>query len=120
MKRRIWVELVNAYADSLLSDNLRPADLQSHAEQSDDLAELFQLTDQIAALLIPVDPEPEFLQRLGSSLAAAAGPAEITIAQPSHKWVWLGALASGTLVSGIGVLALLWMRRSRRSAVAAG
>jgi hypothetical protein len=120
MKRRVWVEMVNAYADSLLSENLRVADFQSHAAQSDDLAELFRLTDEIAALLIPVDPEPEFVQKLGGSLAAAAGQAEITVAQPSHKWVWLGALASGTLVSGIGVLALLWMRRSRRSAVAAG
>ncbi len=120
MKKRVWVELVNAYADSLLSDNLRPVDLQHQVEQSDDLAELFRLTDLIAALLIPVDPEPEFVQKLGGSLAAAAGPAEITIAQPSHRWVWLGALVSGTLVSGLGVLALLWMRRSRRSAVAAG
>ncbi len=120
MKRRVWIELVNAYADSLLSDNLRVTDLQSHAARSDDLAQLFRLTDQIAALLVPVDPEPEFVRRLASRLVAAASPAEITVARPSHTRVWVGALLSGTLVSGIGVLALWWMRRSRRSAVPAG
>jgi hypothetical protein len=120
MRRHVWIELVNAYADSLLSDNLRVADYQSHTARSDDLAELFRLTDQIAALLIPVDPEPEFVRQLGGRLAAAASPAEITVARPSHTRIWVGALVSGTLVSGIGVLALWWMKRGRRSAVAAG
>jgi hypothetical protein len=120
MKRRVWVELVNAYADSLLSDNLKVTDFQSHTARSDDLAELLRLTDQIAALFIPVDPEPEFVRQLGKGLAAAAEPAEITVAVPSHKRIWLGALIYGTLVSGIGVLALWWMRRGRRSTAAAG
>lgn len=120
MTRRIWVELVNAYADSLLSDNLRVTDFREQAAESDDLAELFRLTDQIAALLIPVDPEPEFVRQLGNSLAAAAAPAEITVAEPSRKRLWLGALISGTVVSGIGVLALWWMRRGRRSTAVAG
>jgi len=115
----MWVELVNAYADSLLEDNLRVTDFKSQAERSGDLAELFQLTDQIAALLTPVEPEPEFVQQLGQELVATAAPAEITVAQPSHRWFWLGALVSGGLVSAVGALAVWWLRRGRHRTVTA-
>jgi hypothetical protein len=120
MKKRVLVELLNAYANDLVVGNPDVTDYLSYAAQSDDVAGLLRLTDQIAALLVPVNPSPEFVRQLGATLAAAAAPAEIMIARPRNRKVWLGALLSGSLVSVAGVLALWWMRRSRRSAVAAG
>ena len=120
MKKRTLVDLVNSYADHLVAGNLTSADYLLEASQSDEVATLLKLTDEIAAVLIPVCPEPQYVQRLGTTLAAAAAPAEIIIGRSSKNRFWLGALLSGSLVSALGVLALVWMRRSRRGTVAAG
>ena len=116
MKQRSLIDLVNAYTDGLLAGNLTEGDYLSYSAQPDDVTELLKLTDDIAGLLVPINPSPKFVQQLG----AAAAPAEIIIAQPSSKKIWLGALLSGSLVSAIGVLALWWMRRNRRGAAVAG
>ncbi len=120
MKKRGFIDLVNAYADGLVAGNLTAGDYLSYTAQPDDVTELLRLTDDIAGLLVPINPSPKFIQQLGIALAAAAAPAEIIIAQPSRKRIWLGALLSGSLVSAIGVLALWWMKRSRRGAAVAG
>jgi hypothetical protein len=120
MKKRVLVELLSAYAEDLIAGGLNAADYVMYAAQSDELAQLLRLTDEIAALLVPVVPAPGFAKQLGSSLAAAAESAEIVIAQPSRRRIWLGALLSGSLVSAAGVLAWWWMRRSRGGTVAAG
>lgn len=115
----MWVDLVNAYTDTLLSDNLSVSDFETHAARSGDLAGLFRLTNQIAALLVPVEPKPEFVQELGEELVSSVAPTRIRVAQPNHRNVWLGVLY-GSLVSAVGVLALWLMRRNRRSTVVAG
>jgi hypothetical protein len=120
MKKRTVVDLVNSYADYLVRGDLPGAGNLLETRQSDELTPLLRLTDQIAAVLIPVSPDPEYIQQLGTTLAAAAAPAEIIIGFSSKRRVWLGALLSGSLLSALGVLALVWMRRSRRSTVAAG
>jgi hypothetical protein len=120
MKKRALVELLDAYADDLLAGRLAAADYLSYAAQSNLAAELFKLTDEIVTLLVPVNPSPEFIQQLGTTLAAAATPAEIHVARPSRRKIWLGALVSGSLVSAVGVLALWWMKRGRGGTVAAG
>lgn len=120
MKKRTLLDLVNSYADHLVAGNLTSADNLLEASQSDEVATLLKLTDEIAAVLIPVSPEPRFIQQLGTTLAAAAAPAEIIIGHSSKNRFWLGALLSGSLVSALGVLALVWMRRSRRGTAAAG
>ena len=115
MNKRVMGELLDAYANGLIAVGDLP-----HCP--DELTDLFRLTDGIAALLLPVAPSAEFIQQLGAGLAAAATPPEIIIAQPSSKklWLWLGAILSGSLVSAAGVLLLLFMRRGRRTVVAAG
>ena len=118
MKRRVLGELLNAYAD-----NRPAADAWLRATQPEDasvLTDLLELTNGIAALLVPINPSPEFVRELGTGLAAAAAPAEIIIAWPSSNKLWFGALLSGSLVSAAGVLIVWLMRRSRRSLVAAG
>ncbi len=119
MKKRTLVDLVNAYADHLVRGDLTGAGYLLEAGQSNDLASLLRLTDEIAAVLIPISPDPDYIQQLGATLAAAAAPAEIIIGYSSKKRVWFGALLSGSLLSALGVLALVWMRRSRRGTVAA-
>ena len=84
------------------------------------LTELLELTEDLAALLVPVKPSPQFIQRLGTSLAAAAAPSELIIGQPSNRRLWIGAILSGSVVSALGVLLLLWRRRERGGAVVAG
>lgn len=120
MKKRTLVDLVNAYADHLVRGDLTSAGYLLEAGKSDEVAPLLQLTDEIASILIPVSPDPGYIQKLGVALAAAAVPAEIIIGYSSKRRVWLGALLSGSLLSAIGVLALVWMRRSRRGTFAAG
>ncbi len=121
-RRRMVIELVNAYADGVTTGRNATAVVQVQPdppEESTLLSDLFRLTDEIAALLVPVDPSPQFVRRLGQSLAAAAEPAEIIIAQSSNRKLWIGALLSGSLVSALGVLAVLWFRRGRHSAAPA-
>ena len=120
MKKRTLVDLVNAYADHLIRGDMAGAGYLLESGQSDEVAPLLRLTDEIASVLLPVSPDPDFIQQLGVALAAAAAPAEIIIGYSPKRRVWLGALLSGSLLSAIGVLALVWMRRSRRSTVAAG
>jgi len=78
-------------------------------------ADLVQLVEALSAVLRPVSSSPEFIRGLGQGLAAAAAPAEITIGRPSRRWLWLGAVLSGSLVSATGVLIVCLRRRHRRS-----
>ncbi|MBN1317611.1 MAG: hypothetical protein JXA42_19160 [Anaerolineales bacterium] len=84
------------------------------------IGELRSLTDDLASMLFPVSPSPEFIRQLGTDLAAAAVPGEVTIGKPSRKKLVLGAVLSGSLVSAAGVLLVLVMRRNRSSPVVAG
>lgn len=84
------------------------------------IEELKSLTDDLAALLLPVSPSPEFIRRLGTDLASAAVPEAVTIGKPSRKKLVLGAILSGSLVSAAGVVLVLIMRRSRGGVIAAG
>ena len=76
-------------------------------------ADLVQLVEALSAVLRPVSASPMFVRGLGQGLAAAAAPAEITIGRPSRRWLWLGAVLSGSLVSATGVL-IVWLRRRHR------
>lgn len=124
MKKRLLVDLLVGYADSLIGRESQGIELVRQMAQpySDDplLDELLELTDDLAALLVPVRPSPEFIRRLGTSLAAAAAPSELIIGQPSNRKLWIGAILSGSVVSALGVLLLLWRRRGRGSPVVAG
>ncbi len=120
MKKRMLVDILGSYVDDLVAGSLSEADYLPNFAGEKEVMELFELTTELAALLVPVDPSAEYIQELGTSLAAAAAPVEIIIGRPSHKKLWIGALLSGSLVSAAGVLALWWVRRSRRSTVPAG
>jgi hypothetical protein len=116
MKKRVLGEILNAYADNLLAgDGTAGKYLSRHPDDTGILGDLLRLTEEIAALLTPVSPAPGFIRRLDQRLSA---PAEIIIARPSRNKLWLGALA-GSLVSAVGVLLVVWMRRGRSSVVAA-
>lgn len=116
MKKRVLGEIVNAYADNLRAGDCT-ADRHIARYPDDDgvLGDLLRLTEEIAALLTPVRPAHGFVRRLDQSLSA---PAEIIVARPSRNKLWLGALV-GSLVSAVGVLLVVWMRRGRSSVVAA-
>jgi len=116
MKKRVLGEILDAYADNLGGgDCTVDKYLSRYPDDAGVLGDLLRLTDEIAALLTPVRPAPGFVRRLDQCLSA---PAEIIIAQPSRNKLWLGALV-GSLVSAVGVLLVVWMRRGRSSVVAA-
>lgn len=119
MKKRDLVDILGSFVDDLVTGNLSEADYLSDFAGEEEVIELLELTDRISAILVPVEPSAEFVQRLGTSLAAAAAPAstEIIIGRSRHQKFWMGALLSGSLVSAVGVFALWWLRRSRRSAM---
>ena len=117
MKKQKIREQINTYADQILGGGAGDWDDDSVGDSL--LTDLLWLTNELAALLVPVNPSPTFIRKLGADLAAAAAPSEIEIAKPSRRKLWIGAILSGSLVSVLGVLFVWLMRKSRRSSVVA-
>ncbi len=103
------------------------------------LAPYLNLARELAGLLVPVRPRPEFKQALEESLLiearrrhalenlAITGPAsaqhrgpleawrDALLENPERHWV-IGAAALGSAVSVMGIVAYLWRQRGRRAA----
>ena len=118
-------EILDEYTENLVSGTHSDTGFLGEFTDPDDkqlVTDLVQLTNDLAALLVPVKPSPEFVRQLKTNLAAAAAPSQVAIGRRSKKklWIWLGAILSGSLVSAAGVLVVWLMRRGRSGAVAAG
>jgi hypothetical protein len=115
-------EITNAYANHLTSGtSALSGNVERDAFANDQvLGGLIRLSDQIAELLVPVAPAPEFVHRLGTRLTAAAAPCEIRIGHQSRQRFWLGALLSGSLVSATGFVLVWVLLRGRRATMLAG
>jgi len=110
---RKLADLLDAHAHALMQGQADPADLLASAPELAEAARpLMALANALAGLWTPVQPRPEFRAQLRHGLVHAARRKQTLAALDSRpallrrSWI-MGAAALGSVVSVIGVIALL-------------
>ncbi len=103
MNKREMANALNAHADALnRGEDLGNELLARYPNAAGELAELFQLAEQLRATLVPV-AVPAFKERLRHELETFS-PAEVVIGRSrSRQKRWLAFAAAGSALSVIGI-----------------
>ena len=124
MEEQIEQEILAAHADRL-NAGLRglPASAQVGLaawppitpDQKRVLEPLLQLAERLYQVLIPVEPSPAFVQKLGQELALAAARSQLSLIARYRKVILVTAAAFGSALSLVGLM-LLYLFRQRHTA----
>jgi hypothetical protein len=117
MNDRIVADILAAHADRLNQGQRGVAALQGvSAELLPTVRPLMRLAERIQSVLVPVQPDPAFVRRVGKQLIATSSGGRKAMAEKTRKAVIIGAAALGSLVSiasAVGVIIYLVRHRGR-------
>ncbi len=116
MDERMEREILAAHADHL---NAGLKGLVAYPpmtpEQRHVLEPLLQLAERLYQVLIPVEPSPAFVQKLGQDLAMATARGQLSLVGRYRKVILVTAATLGSALS-LGGLVLLYLFRQRNTA----
>jgi hypothetical protein len=121
MKRREERELVVGHTDWLLGLEPGPPEWLARNNR---VQGLLDLADHLRAILVPVEPDPNFRRRLHGDLILQGqrgqGEPEVSLFEQHRKGILIGA-ALGSVASVLGVvIAVVIRQRHRATHVATG
>jgi len=98
-------EILAAHAERL-NTGLRGADAHPPitSDQRSVLEPLLQLAEQLVRVLVPVEPSPAFVQKLGLELAQAAAWSQLSLLQRYRKAILLLLATLGSAFSLLGLV----------------
>jgi hypothetical protein len=114
MNSQTEIDILTAHADRL-GAGLRgvAAYPPMTPEQERALAPLLELAEWLAEALVPVEPSPLFVQRLGHALAQAAIQRQLPLLERYRRMIWVTAATLGSAVPLLGLLLYyFWQRDS--------
>jgi hypothetical protein len=122
MNRKEEQDLLVAYTDHLLGLKPGPG---PELTRYDRVRGLLTLADHLHALLVPVQPEPDFRRRLHGELILGAQARDLeppgSVFQQHRKGIIIGAvLGSLASVAGVALALVLRQRNQRAGQVATG
>lgn len=122
MNRKEEQDLLVAYTDHLLGLELGPGPDLTHLDR---VRGLLRLADHLHALLVPVQPEPDFRRRLHGELILKAQARDLepqaSVFQQHRKGIIIGAvLGSLASVAGVALAFMLRHRHQRAGHMATG
>ena len=117
MNRREERELVARYTDQLLGlEPGRPEALTRNGR----VRGLLELAEHLQAILVPVEPDPNFRRRLHGDLILESqriwSEPEESLFEQHRKGILIGAAAIGSVASVIGVVIAFVLRHRHRGA----
>ncbi len=116
MNRKEEQDLLVAYTDHLLGLEPGPGPALTHFDR---VRGLLTLADHLHALLVPVQPEPDFRRRLHGELILKAQARDlepqVSVFQQHRKGIIIGALL-GSLASVAGVALAFALRHRHQGA----
>jgi hypothetical protein len=117
MNERIVADILAAHADRLNQGQRGAAAQQGvSAELLPAVRPLMRLAERIQSALVPVQPDPAFVRRVGKQLVATSSGGRKAMNERTRKAVIIGAAALGSLVSvasAVGVVIYLVRHRGR-------
>lgn len=114
--RRSIEDILTAHADALARGQAGPPAWLEEADGSDVLRSLLSVAELVQDALVPVQPRPGFMRRLGRQLLTSSRQGRKILTARTRRAALLGAAALGSLVSvasAIGLVVYILRHRVR-------
>jgi hypothetical protein len=79
------------------------------------LEPLMQLAERLYEVLVPVEPSPIFVEKLGQELALAAARSQLSLIERYRRAILVTAATLGSALSVIGLVLLYFFRQRNAS-----
>lgn len=116
MDEQVEREILAAHVDRL-NTGLRgsAAYPPMNPERRHALEPLLQLAEQLFEALVPVEPSPAFVQKLGQELALAATQSQLSLIERYRRAILVTVATLGSAVSLVGLILFYFFRQRNTS-----